>query len=371
MPQTEHRNVGHAMLKALLRTARGIAKRHSSKATRRSRILLLALMLWGLSPVELTAEDVVILSSGQDAKSQTRIVGEVLDYNGTELTIRLNTGAERTFPSDQVFEIQPARSEEHKLGDEALAGFDYTAALAAYQDARRGATRRWVRELIIANMVTCYQNLGQAERAGEMFLILIGDDENSPYFDCIPLAWAPQEPSPQLAQQSRSWLRRDDLPAAILLGASHLLSTNERPAALGRLKRLQLHEDSRIAMLAQAQSWRAAVATASQRDLQQWQQVIESAPQALRGGPYFVLGQALALQQEPTRAALALLRVPINHPQDRELAARCLFEAAGALQRRGQVQDAHQLYRELTEDYTDLSWATVAAQRIEALRKDQ
>ncbi len=332
---------------------------------------MLVLLLWGLGPVELKAEDVVILSSDQNAKSQTRIAGELLDYDGEQLVIRLNTGAERTFPSDQVVDIQPERSEEHTLGDEALARLDFEAALAAYQEARRGATRRWLRELILANMVTCYQNLGQAERAGETFLILIHDDANSPYFDRIPLAWAPQEPSPQLAQQSRSWLRREDMPTAILLGASHLLSTNEQPAALGRLKRLQLHEDPRIAMLAQAQSWRAAVATASERDLQQWQQVIESAPQALRGGPYYVLGQALALQQEPTLAALALLRVPINHPQDRELAARCLFQAAVALERRGQEQEAYQLYRELTEEYANLSWATVAAQRVEALRKDQ
>ncbi len=334
-------------------------------------ILTIVAMIAGIKfPGILIAEDIVILSSGKDQRSQTRLVGEVLDYNGTHLIIRLATGAEREFPTDQVVTIKPDRSEAHQAADAAMARHEYQPALAAYRQALAREPRRWIRLMLRAKMVRCYRNLGQAKLAGDTFLLLVRDDAETPYFDSIPLAWIPGEPAPGLAQQARSWLRDDHVPAAVLLGASHLLSTNERPSALGRLKRLELHDDPRIAMLAQAQSWRAEVATASEDDLQRWQQVIESAPEPLRSGPYFVLGQAYSQQQEPTRAALALLRVPINHPGDRGLAARCLLQAAEALQRTGQAQEAIELYRELTEDYADWAVAAVGARRLKALQND-
>lgn len=320
------------------------------------------------TPTMTTAEDVVVLAAGPNRNAQTRIAGEVLDYDGAKLVMRLASGEEREFPSDQVLEVLPERSPSHQAADEALAKHDYETALALYRELKNKEIRRWFRQLLIANMVECYQNLGQLEVAGETFLLLVADNPNTPYFDRIPLAWAPTEPSPQLAQHARAWLRRDDVPAAVLLGASHLMSSNDRPAVLGRLERLELHHDPQISMLARAQSWRADVASATEDDLQQWQQVIESAPESLRAGPYSVLGQAYSQQQEPTRAALALLRVPINHPQDRELAARCLFQAAELLQRTGQNDDAYQLYRELTEDYADRAWAGPAARRIESLQ---
>ncbi len=328
------------------------------------------LVIGTIAAENLMAEDVVILSSDKAQRSQTRLVGEVLAYNGTHLVIRLTSGIEREFPADQVLDIQPQRSEAHQAADTAMNRHDYQPALAAYRQALARESRRWFRHLLLSKMVQCYRNLGQAGPAGETFLILASDKDGTPYFDRIPLAWVPGEPSPGLAQRARSWLRNDDVPAAVLLGASHLLSTNERPAVLGRLKRLQLHDDPRIAMLARAQSWRAEVATASENDLQQWQRIIESAPEALRGGPYFVLGLAYSQQQEPTTAALALLRVPINYPEDRELAARCLLQAGEALQRIGQNQEAIQLYRELTEDYADRPLASIGAQRLKALQDD-
>ena len=329
------------------------------------------LLVGSISPEILVAEDTVILSSRKNPRSQTKLVGEVLDFNGTQLIIRLSTGAEREFPAERVVTILPQRSEAHRAADAAMARHQYQPALAAYRQALARESRRWMRRMLHAQIVWCYRNLGQPKLAGETFLLLVRDDAKTPYFDSIPLAWIPSEPEPGLMQSAHSWMRDENVPAAVLLGASHLLSTNERPAALRRLKRLQLHDDPRIAMLAQAQSWRAAVATASQSDLQQWRQVIESAPEALRGGPYFVLGQAFAQQQEPVRAALALLRVPINHAEDRELAARCLLQAAEALQRIGQNQEAAQLYRELTEDYADRALASVGARRLEALQNDE
>jgi tetratricopeptide (TPR) repeat protein len=223
-----------------------------------------------------------------------------------------------------------------------------------------------VRRRITAQIVWCEQACGQPVAAGEEFLILVRSDPETPYFACIPLAWLPAQPSPELEQAARGWLGRNELPAATLLGASHLMST-ARPQALDCLKQLATSSDSRIAQLAIAQSWRAAVVTAGEDEVAGWERAIERMPEGLRAGPYYVLGSALLRQQRWERAALALMRVPILYPVDQSLAARCLLDAGSALERLGRPQQAVGLYRELTAMHAPPRDQTEARSRLEAL----
>jgi hypothetical protein len=152
-----------------------------------------------------------------------------------------------------------------------------------------------------------------------------------------------------------------------LLGASNLLSTNHRAAALERLKPLSFDSDPRIAGLARAQVWRTTLAGVNDLQAESWHREIESIPETLRAGPYYVLGRMLAARHQPDRAALAYLRVPILYPRHRQLAARCLLEAGRELERIGQKSEAASLYRELTAAHSNTPAASEGQSRLQAL----
>ena len=91
-------------------------------------------------------------------------------------------------------------------------------------------------------MIWCLRNTDQYRRAGELFLALSRDDPAMLYFTAIPLRWLPAQTLADLEKKSRDWLA-SDVPVAVLLGASHLLSTGDRNEAV---KRLQVLAGARI-----------------------------------------------------------------------------------------------------------------------------
>src|SRR3990170_314103 len=133
-------------------------------------------------------------------------------------------------------------------------------------------------------------------------------------------------------------MRRGEMPAAVLLGASHLMSTGARPKALDALSRLTTDTDPPVRFLALAQTWRAAVVTAGPEQVDSWGETIERMPEPLRAGPYYVLGLARAQKQQWGEAALAWLRTAILFPEHRALAARSLLDAGQSLERLGRSQ---------------------------------
>lgn len=263
---------------------------------------------------------------------------------------------------------QPAVNREAALAAEAMAQGRFEQALELYRRAIEAERRLPYRRQMIAKAVLCHQALGQAELAGETFLLLVRDDPGTVHFGCIPLAWLSDQPSAALERAARTWLGRDDLPAAVLLGASHLLAGRDRALALDRLGRLVAGPDRLVALLAQAQTWRTQVATVEGSQLPNWQQAIDRMPEAVRGGPYFVLGEALARHGQWEKAALALLRVPILYPENRGLAGRSLVEAGRCLAEQGSREEAARLYREVLEKHADSRAAAEARMRLEELK---
>ena len=316
------------------------------------RALGIATALAAIFPVLGLGQDVVHVANPSSAQGYAEWRGQVIDYTGRELQLQLPGGPKRTFPADQVVRIETEHGPQHVEADRRFAAGEFDGALALYVEARNREPRPWVRRQITAQIVWCYRALGQPERAGGEFLdVLFPADPDTPYFACIPLAWVPTQPSLAVEGTAAEWIRRDQVPAAVLLGASHLVSTTYRNTALERLNRLATDRDPRIALLAYAQTWRAAAVTADERQLDRWRATIERMPEALRAGPYYVLGRAEAHRDRWEAAALAWLRVPILYPEHRLLAARSLLDAGRSLERLGQSDQAVGLYRELVETY--------------------
>ena len=304
------------------------------------------------------------------AGRQAQLTGEILDYDVRELHIRTTDGREQVVPSDRVLRIETQYVPEQFQAERARDEEQYDSALLLYQKALAAEPRRWARHAIIREMIGCHRALGRVEQSGEMFLLLARDGPNSSDLAAMPLAWSPGMPPASLERAAQGWMARDDLPAAVLLGASHLLSI--RPAeAMAGLKRLASEADGPIAQLAAAQLWRTEIVTADAQKTDAWRRAIDRMSDELRPGPQFVLGQSLARQGQHEQATLALLRVPILDPGRRELAPVALVEAGRSLEKLERTHQAAGLYREVLRDYPTSPAAAEAIGRLEALAGTQ
>lgn len=311
-------------------------------------------------PPAAAAKDVVHFSAG---KGRGKMTGQVLDYDGHELRLRMPGGKERSIPADRVLRVETTYTTQQQAAEKLFAALDFAKAKDEFQLALKAEQRVWVRRQIVSRLVRCCRAAGDSAQAGEFFLLLLRSDPDTQYFDCIPLAWQPGEPDAELARKARQWIEMEKNPPAVLLGASHLLASDSAGSSRKALERLAEQADPRIAGLARAQTWRLALATVRGEQISDWLAQIERLPEPLRGGPYFVAGMALARQKRPQPAALALLRVPILYADDRPLAARALLEAGRALEQLDQNDDAQRLYQEAAGYSGDPS-ATEARQRV-------
>ena len=308
------------------------------------------------------AQDTVIVATGNGSAKHS---GRIVDYTGRQLLLE-TPGGQRTFPAEDVLAVKTQYGPQQTAADEAFAAGRFDQALALYRQAGTEESRRWVRRQIMARVVWCYRILDQMDQAGEWFLLLIAADPSTQYFDCIPLAWMPGQPPVAVEQAARLWIQRKE-PAAVLLGASHLLGGDARSLALAREKlgRLISVPDPRIALLARAQTWRTAMAGAEQLDA--WSATIQRIPAKLAAGPYFVLGRARMQQQQWEQAALALMRIPILYPSHRRLAAEALLHSATSLERLDRTAESLRLYRELTANHPKSRPAAEARDRIQEI----
>jgi tetratricopeptide (TPR) repeat protein len=297
-----------------------------------------------------------------------RVTGEVLDYGGNGLRIRVGGGQERQYPVERILGIETPYTRQQVDGDAAFEVGRFDQAIGFYLDALKQEPRRWVGRQLMARLVRCYDAMGQPERAGNAFAALLQDDPKTPHFDCIPLSWLPSQPSPAMEQLARAWAKSDQ-PAMALLGASYLLETADRENAMALLRKLAAGPDRRTAQLAAAQTWRAAMVTAQAVQLEAWNRAVEEMPESLAAGPYFVLGSAWAQSQQWEKAALALMRIPILYPQQRALAAQSLVVAAHCLEKLHRTSEAIRLYYEAIRVYPEQGRPIAEARsRVEDLK---
>lgn len=312
------------------------------------------------------ADDVVSVDRGEgEAPAQRR--GTIVDYTGEALTLEVAGGRQEKIAADRVVAWQTDRVPALVEADKFRAEGRFADAVVAYQRAVEQEKRTWLRRWILIQLVDCYRNMEQFDRAGDSFLLLLRSDPAATRLASIPLAWKTRQPTPDLARHAAKWLADDKSPTARLLGASWLLSTNQRDEAMEKLQQLATCQDSVIAQLAQAQRWRTEVVTASRADVAGWEEKFRTFAPALQSGPSFVLGQALARHGESRLAALYFLRTPILYRDDRDLAGEALLAAGEQLEKAGDRVGARNAYQELLRDYPQHALAATAEQRLEQL----
>jgi tetratricopeptide (TPR) repeat protein len=313
------------------------------------------------------AEDTVICATGKDGRGRRTATGTIVDFTGEHLVLRTASGRDQTIPAKSVVDIRTTRTPDQVAGDGFARAGQHEEAVNSYLTALRDERRVWVRRQIMAQCVRCFGELEQFDRAAEGFLTLVRSDPQTQYFDVIPLSWSPYQPPLTFMQKAKAWLEDERNSVAQLLGASWLLSTDAREAAIAALRGLNSDADARVAMLAETQLWRTRVVIAKPQDIDRWRSLIARVPKELRAGPYFTLGRALAAQGQSEQAALAFLRVPILHPANARLAAAALLSAGRELERIGQTGQAVTLYQEVVRDHGDAPAAGEAAGRLEKL----
>lgn len=326
-------------------------------------LLLLACIL----TIPSTAADTVIYKTGKDQPSRTSVTGIIADYSGGRLTIRSDAGVQQTIPAERIVEIQSDWTPTETTGDQLSREGKLAEAVKSYQQALRDERRVWVQRQIVAKLIGSYGQLEQFDMAGEAFLRLLQSDPQTPHIGVLPLSWMTFSPTPALHQRAAAWMANTQDSVSVLLGASWLLSTTQRTAAVQSLQRLLADRDPRVAMLAQTQLWRTRSATATIEEIQGWEAWLTRLPGDLRAGPHYVIGQAWSTKGRPDKSALAYLRVPILYKNDRRLAAAALLSAGRELEKIGQVQEAVTLYGEVIRDYAAAPAAAEARSRLDEL----
>jgi tetratricopeptide (TPR) repeat protein len=301
-----------------------------------------------------SAQDTVYLSSAENDRSRIKVEGEVVDFTGTELTIRLAGGNVQKMPAERVVEIVASHSAEQTAGDLHFKRGQFSEALVQYRAALDPdrESRAWVRRQILARGVWCFRSLGDWANAGETFLLLLRSDPSTPQFACIPLVWIPPAAESPIRDRAREWLKNDEPivgPAARLMAASQLAGTADQPQSAAVLAELARSADPRISALASAQRRRTDFATIERASADQWEEDVLATPPELRAGPYFLLGRSMAREGRHELAALAFLRIPTVYSMERDLAARSLVDAGLSLEKIGQTREAAGLYREVVE----------------------
>ena len=326
---------------------------------------------WILMTSMAVAEDQVTYATGPDGGSRTTVRGTILDHTGQKLTLRSAMGSPQEIPASRVLEVSTEWSPTKVKADRSFGDHQYDQALRLYGQALGDESRVWAQREILAQMICCLRQLERIEQATDFFLRLVQSDPETIWFGRIPLSWQTVQPPPALEKRAEQWMQNADSPAARLIGASWLLGTRHRAAAIEALQRLASQGQVRIASLATAQLWRTQAATVDEAGLERWADLLQKMPREVRPGALYVYAQALAARGHSERAALAWLRIGLLYADhDRSLAAWGLLSAGRELERMGDHRQAASLYREILRDYAGTTTATRATARLESLGGD-
>ncbi|MFN0020228.1 MAG: hypothetical protein ACKVP0_18355 [Pirellulaceae bacterium] len=313
------------------------------------------------------AEDTVTFLSGKDAKTRTNRTGDIVEYTGESLELKSSSGRIEKIPAARVVDIRTQWIPAHEKGDSLRAEGKLEEAINAYKQAKRDEPRAWARRNIMAALVACYAEISRFELAGDEWLAIEASDHSTLHYNVIPVAWQPLPPDAALQTRAAAWLNSKAPPAQVL-GASWLLGGPQRSAAITVLESLASNKtvDSRVRSLAQTQLWRTKLVSAKLEDVQRWQTAVEQMPAEVRAGGYFVVGEGLARLDKPEGAALAFLRIPLVHAEQRMMAADALLATGKQLEKLKRSEEAVGLYREVLSGYSRTLAAGEAKAKLES-----
>jgi len=284
--------------------------------------------------------------------------GQVLEATGRLVRLLPASGFVQTFSGQRVLRIDGQWTAAHRQGNRAMGRGQWTVAIDAYRRALDRESRPWARREILARLVACQSAIDDIPAAVASFFKLIESDPSTPHFAEIPLAWQPRTPVPP--DRAVGWIESLEKPVRVLLGASHLLASGRRAAAVKALQRLVRVEDRRVAVLAEAQLWRCRPQLPTVAEIDAWQQRVREMPTALRAGPLLIVGRARADHQQWDQAALAFLQIVILHADQPRLAATATTSAAQMLLRMDQKEAARRLLDECLQKFSETASAPQA-----------
>ncbi len=293
-----------------------------------------------------------------------RLQGVIVDVTGKGVVLQGLDGSSREIPCEKVIRIETRYSASYHESQRLLREGHINEAISLLEKARAEESRAWVRREMTAQIVRLLQASERYGDAAREFLTAdFASDSGSPYWACIPLVWFPEMSLASETQNAAAWMRATS-PVAQLLGASFLLDGPHGAEAVAVLKRLQLVPQREIALMAVTQLWRREVQTADKATIEQWEKLSEDLPKLLRPGPCYLIATAWRAQGDMERAMLAYLKPPILWPENRRIAARCLWEAASLWAKHqadaGEIPPqsrADVLYQELAKAYPESPWA--------------
>lgn len=331
------------------------------------RLLVLMLGTSAATSAEVLAKDRLVLQSRENA-SPLVLACEIVDYTAETVTVHTNSESSvRDFPAGDVVSVEAVQTDSHRRGVQQYGEGETAAAVQSFQQALLDEPRQWVRREIRGWLVRCALRRGDHAEAGNQFLEIVESEPAAREYPLVPLVWGSVELGTSLRRQARDWLT-GDTDVRRLLGASVLLLDSAyAEVTRNEMRRLSRSSDRRVSLLAQAQLWRlrATQSDVSANELGEWEQAIESMPQELRAGPYFVLGRAAAWRNEYDRAAAAFLWLTTVHSENEPLAAQATLEAARSLERLGRTAEARSLLEEVAERF---DWTLAAAEARLLLR---
>ena len=291
------------------------------------------------------------------------------------MRLKTASGREEPIPAARVVEVKTNWTADYLRALELRRSGKLSDAIRACQEAKASESRAWARRQIMAELTSCLAESGRFDQAGDEFLAMVASDPSTRHLAVMPLAWRPFPPDAALESRATAWLAMDKKsPAAVVLGASWLLSTSRRADAIAALEQVSLMRgagnDERLAGLADVQLWRTRLVTAKADEVARWKRAVAAMPAEVQACGWFVVGEALSRLKQAEDAALAYLQVPLVHGQQRVMAADALVAAGKQLEALKRGDQAAGLYRGVLTDFANCPAANEASSRLKLLEKE-
>ena len=283
------------------------------------------------------------------------LIGTIEDYTGEVLILRrADQRVGDRYPASAIQSVQTWRSAIHEQGISEFDSGENAPAEQSLLQALKEEPRDWVKREILSQLVRSAIRRGDWGTAGARFLQITDQDSTTPHWNVAPIHWAPQSMGDSQKSLARTWIKETESPQRLLAASWLLIDPVYGETAEKQLDDLARDSNRIVNTLARAQLWRLRL------EVQKWQREARRMPRALRAGPQYLIGRGLLQRNEPRSAAAELLWLSTVYTDNEELSARAIVEAAGALEKSGQTEDALTLYNTAIQRFKWSSWANEA-----------
>lgn len=332
----------------------------------RSKKLTVGFVFWlSMSGASLLAEDRITYRPGGTSKPIT-LIGEIIDYNGRDLTLRSSSGQPQIIAADDIVEVKTHYDKVHQEGIEAFhqAKFDLAKSklIAAYDR----EPREWVDREIASWIVRVSMLQSDFRTAFRYFSAIIKSDPYTRHWGVAPLVWSPVNITNEIRKPLRASLISSRAEERFLAASVLLFDSVSGRLAERELNELASDPNPRISRLARAQLWRVSLAKqeVTENILRSWREQIDQLPESMRPGPQYLLGRGYLSLGEMRLAAAEFLKLTIIYTNHDSLTARATLEAAEAIEKTGLTSEADILYRELEVRFPTTNEAKLAREKF-------